>query len=257
MNLRDFANHNMLGILNNLRNELMEEPWGKNNRILSTYINVNFEIAYEEKKVYENEKDNIAFWKVGNLVSVAGDPLWFVYGLNENGAQKWDFEKCHYGSFPPVYLDNMSIDEFQVEYRFPQFHSSWQLRLEPPTIKHIMGRNRDRLISVFGNELSQNDHMLLRTILGELELQKKRSDIMNQWYFGKYQFLMPLYLKKPNEVSLTATLEPLDEIKCYKVRTLLYPEYAYPHIRAVIKNRSTITGWMDISDTELDSLDFI
>jgi len=68
---------------------------------------------------------------------------------------------------------------------------------------------------------------------------------------------MPLYLKNPNEVSLTATLEPLDEVKQYKVRTLLYSEYAYPHVRAVVRNRSAITGWMSVNDAELQDLDFV
>lgn len=256
MVLKDFANHHMAAILSELKNDLMTEPWGENNRILSTYINVNFEIAYAESKVYEDEKNNIAFWKVGNLVSIAGDPLWFVYELNPRGPQIWNFKKTHYGNMLPAPIENKDIDELQIEHKFPRFHSSWQLLLEPKAITHIMTEHNERLIDVFGKELSQNSHMLFRTILGELELQKKRSDVMHQWYFSKYQFLMPLYLKSPNTVDLTATLEPLDDVKCYKIRTLLYPEYAYPYIRAVVKNRSAITGWMNISDNELDNLDF-
>lgn len=256
MRLRDFANHNMPAILFDLKNNLMFEPWGKNSKILSTYINANFEIAFSEGKIYEDDLKNIAFWKVGNLVSIAGDPLWFIYELNQREEQKWNFKTTYYGSFPPVLNSEKSIDNYQVQYQIPSFNSSWQFTLEPKTVDHIMSENKDRLVRVFGDDLANNGHMLFRTILGELELQKKRGDVISQWYFEKYQFLMPLYLKSPNEVSLTATLEPLDDVKQYKVRTLLYPEYAYPHIRAVVKNRSAITGWMNFNDVELNNLDF-
>ncbi len=256
MILKEFANHNMSYILTDLKNSLMSEPWGANSKILSQYINVNFEIAYSEGRIYENKEQGIAFWKVGNLVSLAGDPLWFIYKLNSRGTQIWDFKKAHFGSLLPFSNLNKLIDDYQIQYQTPSFYSSWQFVLEPPTVEHIMNKNKERLVSVFGVELALNSHMLFRTILGELELQKKRSDVMNQWYFGKYQFLMPLYLKNPDKVSLTATLEPLEDVKQYKVRTLLYPEFAYPHVRAVVKNRSAITGWMSVDDAELQGLDF-
>lgn len=256
MKLREFANHNMPHILEELKKSLMTEPWGTNYKILSQYINVNFEIAYSEGKIYEDEEKNIAFWKVGNLVSLAGDPLWFIYEKNTRGTQTWNFKRTYYGVVLPISDTSKLIDDYQLQYQTPRFYSSWQFVLEPETVEHIMEENKSRLESVFGVELSQNGHMLFRTILGELELQKKRSDVMNQWYYGKYQFLMPLYLKSPDKVSLTATLEPLDDTKQYKVRTLLYPEYAYPHVRAVVKNRSAITGWMSVDDAELQGLDF-
>ncbi len=255
MKLKNFANHNMNLILGELSNELMIEPWGKDNKILSTYINVNFEIAFSENRIYQNEEEGVAFWKVGNLVSIAGDPLWFLYENNVRGTQKWNYKKSYYGTLPPISNLMDSADNYQIQYETPFFNSSWQFVLEPKTIEHIMSSNKDRLKVVFGEDLAENSHMLFRTILGELELQKKRSDVMKQWYYEKYQFLMPLYLKSPNEVSLTATLEPITDHKQYKVRTLLYPEYAYPHVRAVVRNRSAITGWMNIEDTKLQYLD--
>lgn len=256
MKLREFANHNMPYILDELKKSLMSEPWGANCKILNQYINVNFEIACSENKIHEEEQRNIAFWKVGNLVSLAGDPLWFIYEKNTRGPQKWNFKRLYFGTALPISNLNESIDDYQLQYQTPHFYSSWQFSLEPATIEHIMTDNKSRLESVFGKQLSQNGHMLFRTILGELELQKKRSDVMNQWYYGKYQFLMPLYLENSEKVSLTATLEPLEENKLYKVRTLLYPEYAYPHVRALVKNRSAITGWMSVDDAELQGLDF-
>lgn len=243
-------------ILAELKSSLMAEPWGTNSKILSQYINVNFEIAYSEGRIFEDKDQGTAFWKVGNLVSLAGDPLWFIYEMNPRGTQPWNFKKPHYGTVLPISNLNKLIDDFQIQYQTPPFFSSWQFILEPQTVEHIMNENKERLESVFGAELARNSHMLFRTILGELELQKKRSDVMNQWYFGKYQFLMPLYLKNADKVSLTATLEPLDEVKQYKIRTLLYPEYAYPHVRAIVKNRSAITGWMSVDDAELQGLDF-
>ncbi len=56
MILKEFANHNMSYILTELKNCLMSEPWGANSKILSQYINVNFEIAYSEGRIYENKE---------------------------------------------------------------------------------------------------------------------------------------------------------------------------------------------------------
>jgi len=138
MKLKDFANHNMPFILSSLKNELMSEPWGTNNKILNIYINVNFEIASSENKIFEDEIKNIAFWKVGNLVSLAGDPLWFVYELNQREQQKWNFKRTYYGDSLPDALNSKTIDDFQIQYNAPVFHSSWTFILEPDTVKHIM-----------------------------------------------------------------------------------------------------------------------
>ncbi len=256
MLLKDFANHNFNKMLAELSDGiLMPEPWGKDHRILSKYINVNFEIAQAQDKVYEDKANGIAFWKVGYLVNQAANPLWFLYEKNNRSdRQYWNFKDYCYGNIP-ISLAGKTVDDFQVTYEEPKFRSAWQFDLTPDAVEHIMETNNERLVRVFGEKLAQNQHMLLRTILGELELQKKKSDVMPQWYHGGYQYLMPLYLTSPNTVDLTATLEPQENSNSYKVRTLLYPEYSYPCIRAVVKNRSALTGWMNISEETLNDTD--
>lgn len=257
MQLREFANHNMSKILDELTDGILaKEPWGQNNKILQMYINNNFEIAESENKVYEDRDKGIAFWKVGYLTTEAAEPLWFVYQKNRiPRVQFWDFKDYWYGN-TPIELDNKTLDDFQITYNYPTFHSSWQLEFRPEAIDHIMIDNKPRLEKVFGDQLAHNPHMLFRTIMGELELQRRKSDVYSQWYHGTYQFLMPLYLTSSKCVDLTATLEPQEDRRSYNIRTLLYPEFAYPHVRSVVKNRSELIGWMNIKDETLNSTNY-
>ena len=230
---------------------LMSEPWGKDNKILQTYIYTNFEIAYMQKKVFEDKEKGIAFWKIGSLVTMSAMPVWFIYKINDKpDCQFWNFDRFYYGNNSPA--GNKTADDYQIEYETPAFYSSWLIELTPETINHIIKDNSSRLKAIFGDKLSENEHMLLRTIFGELELQKRKSDVFMEWYDGKYQFLMPLYFTDPDNVDLTATLDPQEATQSYKVRTLLYPEYAYPFVRSVIKNRSVLTGWMNFKDDILN-----
>lgn len=254
--LKEFANHNITQILKELAEDiLMVEPWGNQYRVLQTYINHNFVIAKSQQKVYEDRENGIAFWKVGYLVNRAADPVWFYYEKNPiQGKQFWNYKKYHYGNIP-IDIPEKTVDDFQVKYQPPEFFPSWGISIEPKAINHIMINNKDRLVKVFGEKLANNSHMLFRTIIGEVTLQKKKSDVIHQWYNDEYQFLMPLYLTDENTVDLTAPLTPNPLKKSYEISTLLYPEYSYPHARAVVKNRSAFAGWMNLKEEDLNSMD--
>ena len=225
-----------------------EEPWGRNYKILDLYLKANFEIALNQKKIYENEIQNIAFWRAGKLVNRNYDPVWMLYEKNKDETkQKWYFKGPHIGN-APVETDA----DFELVYDPPPFNPNYRITIHEPAIKHIFEKdiNRERLQSVFG-DLASNSHLIYRVLIGEIELKRKQSIVLPQWYKGQYQFIMPLNLINPAQVDLVATLTPNPEKKFYEVNTLLLPHYAYPYVRALVSSRESFANWMLMSEDDL------
>jgi len=246
-----FAYHDT-SYLSRVVDVVKEEPWGRNNKILDLYLKANFEIARDQDKIFEDEVNNIAFWRAGKLVNRNYDPVWMLYEKNKDETkQTWYFKGPHAGDAP---VDNGQ--EMELIYSPPTFSPNHRITIHEPAIKHIFEKevNRDRLETVFG-ELASNNHLVYRVLIGEIELKRKQSIVLPQWYKGQYQFIMPLNLISPSQVDLVATLTPNIDKKLYEVNTLLLPHYAYPYVRALVASRESFANWMLMSDDDLQSDD--
>lgn len=259
--LFDFASHPSPKWLEEVADTAKEEPWGKDKKILEIYLRSNFEIAKQQGMVYENDAKNIALWKPGYLVSRTMDPMWIVYEKNTGKSRpKWQYKRVATGQ-PP--LEGIDPAAYQVKYNFEDFNPQWDIFIDQRNFNHIVRENAGRLANVFGAEMSKNPHLLFRAIYGEVMLAKKeRFAVTTQWYKNDYQFLMPLYLTQPERVELTATLSIDRTNRCYQLRTLLVPAYAYGYARSVVKSRSQLVSWItfpmqevDVSDDDSDDPD--
>jgi hypothetical protein len=242
------------GWVENIEKDTKKEPWGKDNKVLELYLRAAFEIAKLQNKVYEDEASNLAFWKAGYLVNEMSDPIWLIYSSNSKAnKQKWIFKKVHSGTCP---LQGRNNDEFQIKITPPEFNSTWSIHISQSNIDHIYRdpENVKRLEMVFGKDLAKNTHLIFRTILGEIELNRKAETVIPQWYFGDYQFLMPLFLTQSDKVELAATLSPNPTMKRYEIRTLLLPHYSYAYARALVKSRAAFASWMLLTEAELNSV---
>lgn len=250
--LYNFAFHPE-GWLDTIAKQTKSEPWGKDNKVLDLYLKAAFEITKQQNKVYEDETGGLAFWKAGYLVNEMSDPIWLVYQSNRRSdKQKWVFKNVHSGSCP---VSGRDTDEFQVKIILPEFNQSWSIHISQQNIDHIYkdAENVKRLESVFGKDLAKNKHLIFRTVLGEIELNRKSETVIPQWYFGDYQFLMPLFLTQPEKVELAATLTPNPSMKRYEIKTLLLPHYSYAYARALVKNRAAFASWMLLTESELNT----
>ena len=238
------------GWLDKVADGIKPEPWGKNFQVLNYYLLINFQIAKQQKRVLENE--NIALWKPGFLKNQINDPVWMCYEPNvyEGTKIKWQFKKLMSGDNP--YKDVYAKD-YQVEYKIPEFHQDWDIYLDQYALRHIFEKseNVNRLKAVFNN-ITDNPHLIFRTIYGELMLQAKDFLHYPQWYRGKFHFLMPLFLKSPDKTDLVATLTPNANLNRYEVSTLLLPGMVYGAVRSIVTNRRLLPAWL-----LLDEQDFI
>ncbi len=128
----------------------------------------------------------------------------------------------------------MLAEDFKIKYSPPDFNEQWIIYFSPHTLKHMFDDtdNKQRLSKVFGS-LANNQHLIFRTIYGEIELQRKEGVVLSQWYKQEYQFLMPLFLTQDEKVELTAGLTSNHLLKRYEIKTLLLPHYSYAYARAI------------------------
>lgn len=243
--------------LENIRTNLRPEKWGKNLKVLDLYLRSNFEIAKQQGKVFEDESSGVAIWRAGHLVTPAMDPVWLYYEKNyDQYDQKWRFKEVRIGNSP---IDSVNNADHVVNYSPPEFNPTWDIYIDPYSFQqHILVHNRDRLVSVLGEEIASNSHLVFRLIYGEIMLERKEAaGIMPQWYMNGYNFLMPLFLTSSNKVDLTAALMINETMKRYELKTLLIPSYAYANARSIVRSPVQFASWIALdedSDIE-DDLD--
>lgn len=249
-----FANHGP-NWLDEVASKTFDEPWGKDNKILEIYLRANFEIARQQGKVYENESQNLAFWRPGFLVNPIMTPIWMVYEKNDpRYKQKWNFCDVVEGDTPAT---GITGKDYSLTYEYPEFNPEWDIYIDTQNQKHFIEANNDRLVSVLGKEAASNEFRAFRTIYGEIMLERKNAaNIIPQWYNHTYNFLMPLYLTQSDKIDLFAALT-IEEAKCrYHLRTLLYPHYAYANARAVVKSRSQFALFSLLKASDLDNASY-
>ena len=249
--LYGFAFHRHPEWLKEVAGVSKKEPWGHDLKVLELYLRASFEIAKSQSKVYEDKGKNIAFWRPGGLVNLTSDPLWLIYLRNNRDFPYWQFQKVVTGDAP----EGQDTSAFASKFDPPDFNANWLIHFEQWNINHIMGdsRNQKRLREVFDKALGGkfNEHLVFRSIYGEIQLKRKEEVVIPQWYHGDYQFLMPLFLTQLDRVELTAVLRPDPPLKRYVVKTLLLPHYAYAYARALVKSRAAFADWMMLSEEEL------
>lgn len=228
------------------------EPWGVNLKTLELYLRCNFEIAKEQRKIFEDKEKRVAFWRAGNLVNMTADPIWLLYNRNNRDEPFWKFDKVTTSDAP----FGMEARQYEISYTPPPFNRDWSIHFEQASIQHILrdNRNKQRLEKVFSQSLGRNlnEHLIFRAIYGEIQLKRKEEVVLPQWYHGDYMYLMPLFLTQSDKVELTAALEPDPAMQRYSVRTLLLPYYAYAYARAIVKSRASFADWMMLSEDELN-----
>ena len=251
--LYTFGNHSP-GWLETVHENLKAEPWGKNLKVLELYLRINFEIAKQQQKVYEDDSAGIAIWRAGFLVTPTMDPVWMYYERNNpKYPQKWNFKGVKIGETP---LQGITVDisNYSVKYDPPEFKPKWEIYIDPRNFKHILEDNKERLSRALGESIVNNQHFLFRAVYGELMLERKEAaGVINQWYMDGYNFLMPLSLTDPDKVDLTAALTIDEPDKRYQLRTLLLPHYAYANARAIVKSKAQLSSWAILDETILDS----
>ncbi|MFC7761092.1 DUF3825 domain-containing protein [Catellatospora bangladeshensis] len=147
--------------------------------------------------------------------------------------------------------DNVEHDEEAPpapDYEIPPYHPEYKLAYN---FEHYLDDHEPRMEERFP---ALTTHQRFLCIYAALELAHKRGNqaAVPQWYCdrnadeGSYQWLLPLYVTTEDlsiKPDLVATLSPQPEYAEYNVRTLIPPEYAYSHARAVSGRDPQFRTW--------------
>ncbi len=230
----------------------LSENWGLNNTHLERYIDYNFELAYVQGLVHEATDKSFALWRVGNLVTRDNEPISILCTRNrQEGKQPYYFTRVFNTRRIEVVMDGTrTIVPVPASpmYAVPDYQSSYDLTYN---FDHYLIDNRERAEVALAN-LTENQRFLC--IYAAALLAHKRSGLsaVPQWYRdrnadqGSYQWLLPLHINSGNidqKPDLVATLVPADTHGEYAMKTLLLPEWAYPHARAISSRDPQFRAW--------------
>lgn len=220
-------------MLQKLAKEALNEDWGMDCFALKKYLAVQLPWSIEEELFTTGT--NQWYVSAGNLQTRYGTPLYLV--IEKNGMA---------GGRPPWYLKAVGS---QI---------SAPLLPSPPTIAagpeiprgaeivmmhdHMLGDNADRVL--FLKDTPPVAQMC--AISGAIQWSLNRGLQLPYWYFGKMQYLVPLYLQsRENITQMPDLIAPIQVNKDNMlVRTVLAPHMPYANARVSVHRHDQLPPWL-------------
>lgn len=236
---------------------LPPEKWGHTSTdefsILRNYIMYTFEKLWMErcaadladKNYYVYEDDTCSCFNTG-LLDKHLQRIYFCCKSNHiPNKQKWIFDNF-YNEFSIGQLGQVCIPPSAVTklHRPNYFEDPSKLVFDVnlpiiPQWNHIIDDPEN--FARIPDQIRENGpHSCRTTIEGAIALTKKRIDVnyktaIPQWYRGRIQLLVPLYLTNPNTPDLALVLSLADDRSKYYAHTCLTIDMAYNNARLIAK----------------------
>ncbi|NTV67043.1 MAG: DUF3825 domain-containing protein [Chlorobaculum sp.] len=228
--LRNFA-YLPTGIVHQLAKDALTEEWGINEYALEKYLAVHIPWSIEQGKFTNSY--NQFYVTAGHLQTRYGTPLYLVFGQNNQGEPPWRLIKA--GS-------NIKAPELPVSPDIP----------EPPTIPmgkeivmmhdHILGDNAERVPFLSNTPLVAQ----MCAVSGAIQWSLNRNLQLSYWYYGKMQYLVPLYLENRENIALAPDAVAPIQINpnSLLVRTVLSPDMPYANARVAVHRHDQLPPWL-------------
>ncbi len=224
--------------------KLSPEKWsfeGKiDNSILKNYIQYTFNKLWEENKIIE--KENYALFNTG-LFTEFYEPIFFYLEPNKaGGSQKWYLKQIA-TEYTLGYYGISEMPERANYFQNPEllvFDAKCKINVH---FKHIL-QDPDNL-SRMPTEL--NSGALQNALIGAIDLMKKRvmanyKIAVPQYFDGKIQLLLPLYILENKEPDLALVVTKNKVGNYYQGHTCLTMQMAYNNARLIAKPDS---NWLN------------
>ena len=218
-------------VVHQLAQDALNEEWGNNLYVLEKYLAVHVPWSIEQNKYTYSH--NQFFVTAGHLQTRYGTPLYLVFGQNNQGDQPWRLITA--GS-------NISAPELPVPPEIP----------EPPPIPvgkeivmmhdHILGENAERV--PFLKDTPPVAQMC--AVSGAIQWSLNRNLQMSYWYYGRMQYLVPLYLQNRENIALSPdAVAPIQvNPNSLLVRTVLTPSMPYANARVCVHRHDQLPPWL-------------
>lgn len=220
------------GVIQRLADEALHEEWGNENFVLLKYLAVHVAWAIEQGH-YTQSGDQI-YMSAGHLQTRWGTPLYLIFEPNRVVArQPWALVFAGH---------RVSAPHLPIPAMIPP----------PPVIRkgaeivmshdHILVDNAERLSFMSGTPVVAQ----ICAVSGAIQWSLNRGLQIPYWYFGRMNFIVPLYLKTRENIAQTPDLVAPIEVSedTLLVRTVLPPHAPYPHARVAVKRHDQLPAWM-------------
>jgi hypothetical protein len=211
---------------------LLREEWGNKNYVLRKYLAVHVPWSIEQGRFTTSQ--NQFYVTAGHLQTRYGTPVYLVFGENSNQG-KQPYSLVHVGadiSAPslPTPPDIPSFSELPLGAEVVMMHN------------HILGDNAGRV--PFLNQTPPVAQMC--AVAGAIQWSLNRNLQIPYWYYGRMQYLVPLYLQNREDITQAPDLIAPIQVNSESllVRTILLPHMQYPSARVVVKRHDQLPSWM-------------
>lgn len=177
--------------------------------------------------------DNQFYVTAGHLQTRYGTPLYLVFGENRDPRQPWQLVTLGSQiSAPelPTPPEIPSPPEVPVGMEIVMMHD------------HIFGENAERVPFLrYTPPVAQ-----MCAVAGAIQWSLNRNLQMPYWYYGRMNYLVPLYLQNRENITLAPDLIAPVQVNpdSLIVRTVLAPHMSYANARVAVKRHDQLPAWM-------------
>lgn len=219
-------------LLRALAEQALNEQWGNDLYVLLKYLSVQISWSIEQNRFSSNQSQ--FYVTAGHLQTRYGTPIFLVFEENRiPGRQPYCLVHVASNITAPTLPTPPEIPSS------PPLPSGVEIVLSH---EHILGENADRVPF-----LSQTPPVAqMCAVAGAIQWSLNRSLQMAYWYFGRMQYLVPLYLQSRENITLAPDLIAPIQVNpdCLLVRTVLLPHMPYPNARVAVHRHDQLPHWM-------------
>ena len=218
-------------IIDQIANEALSEEWGNHNYVLKKYLAVHIPWSIEQGCFTHSE--NQLYTTAGNLQTRYGTPLYLVFQENNVGEQPWRIvaagSNISAGSLPSA-PEIPELPEIIPGTEIVMMHD------------HILGDNSERV--PFLADTPPVAQMC--AVSGAIQWSLNRDLKMAYWYYGRMNYLVPLYLENRENIALAPDAVAPVQIspQSLLVRTVLEPPMPYANARVAVKRHDQLPPWL-------------
>jgi hypothetical protein len=220
------------GRLEQLATDALSENWGQNRFVLEKYLAVHVAWSIEQGRYTHSE--NQLYTTAGSLQTRYGTPLYLVFQQNTNpGRSPWVLVAV--GS-------NISAPQLPLP---PEIPAGPVIPRGAEVVimhDHVLGENAERV------EFLRDTPRVaqLCAVSGAIQWSLFRRLELPYWYYGRMNYVVPLYLRSREDISLAPDLVAPIEVAADNllVRTVLLPHMPYANARVAVKRHDALPHWL-------------
>jgi hypothetical protein len=219
-------------LMDELAHQALTEAWGRDNYVLTKYLAVHLAWAVEQERFSSSQTQ--IYFTAGHLQTRYGTPLYLVFEPNRQQNRQ------------PLYCVHIGSDVSAPELPTPpEIPSPPEIPIGAEIVMlhdHILQHNADRVRFLSGTPLVAQ----MCAVSGAIQWALNRNLQMSYWYFGRMNYLVPLYLQSREDITQAPDLIAPIQVnpRSLLVRTVLLPSMPYANARVAVHRHDQLPHWM-------------